>query len=535
MADGGYDVADYRAIEPTFGTLADAEALIREALDLGIRTIVDIVPNHVSDRHAWFQQALAAGPGSPLRDRFWFRPGRGPAAIDRPTGGRRTSATSAWTRTTNPDGTPGDWYLHLFAPGQPDLNWDHPDVRREHEDVLRFWFDRGAAGVRIDSAALAVKDPDAPRGRPRRTAPGAHPYLDRDELHDVYRSWRAPRRRRTTRHRVLIGEVWLEDHDRFARYLRPDELHTAFNFDFLACPWDPAALRRSIVATLDGPRPGRRPGDVGALEPRRHTRRHPLRPRRHVVLLRRQAHRHADRPRRSVAAGPAPRRCWRWRCPGSFYLYQGEELGLPEVDDIPADRIQDPMHFQSGGVDPGRDGCRVPLPWSGTAPPYGFSPAGASAEPWLPQPADWAELTAAAQHRHPGSMLELYRRAIATAPRPPRRRAATSSGSTPPPHVLAFRRGDVVCVVNLGAEPVALPVAGAGPRRQRRRSSTAGCPTDATAWIHAPTAPGLPTARVQHTTRSTRDEHDPAASPSPLAADGDGPRRDPRRRRVWRR
>lgn len=126
MADAGYDVSDYRDIDPVFGTLAEVEALIAEAHDLGIRTIVDVVPNHCSDAHPWFQAALAGGPGAPERDLFWFRPGRGPNGDQRPTDWVGEFGGETWTRTTNPDGTPGDWYLHLFAPQQPDFNWEHP-------------------------------------------------------------------------------------------------------------------------------------------------------------------------------------------------------------------------------------------------------------------------------------------------------------------------------------------------------------------------------------------------------------------------
>jgi alpha-glucosidase len=235
QADAGYDVADYRAIDPLFGTLAEAEALIREAHELGIRIVVDIVPNHVSSEHVWFQAALAEGPGGPSRDLFWFRPGRGPSGELPPNNWASIFGGPAWTRTKNPDGTPGEWYLHLFAPGQPDVNWADQRVHDEFTDVLRFWFDRGADGVRIDSAALLMKDPslddfdvDAP--------PVPHPYADRDEVHDVYRAWRAVADSYDPP-RALIGEVWLPDApDRFALYLRPDELHTAFNFDFLGCP-----------------------------------------------------------------------------------------------------------------------------------------------------------------------------------------------------------------------------------------------------------------------------------------------------------
>ena len=482
MADGGYDVADYRAIEPTFGTLADAEAFIREALELGIRTIVDIVPNHVSDQHAWFEAAVAAGPGSPLRERFWFRPGRGPDGSLPPNGWTSHFGDIAWTRSKNPDGTEGEWYLHLFAPGQPDLNWEHPDVRREHEEVLRFWFDRGAAGVRIDSAALAMKHPELPEVDPA-SGPGGHPFEDRDELHDLYRSWRSLADAYEPK-RVLIGEIWLPNRERFARYLRADELHTAFNFDFLACPWEPAALRQAIVNTLDIHAPVDAPA-TWVLSNHDVTR---------VVTRYGRADtsfsfgaKRMGIPTDGVVGQRRARAAalLAMALPGSFYLYQGDELGLPEVEDLPVDRIQDPMHFQSGGRDPGRDGCRVPLPWAGTTAPYGFSPTGSPAEPWLPQPDDWAPLTAAKQRTMPDSTLELYRRSLSlrrehlTAPRRPLEWLPSRDG------VLAFRRGDLVCVVNLTSEPIALQwagtvlVASVPPDGQT-------LPADAAAWIHAP-------------------------------------------------
>ena len=243
LADGGYDVSDYRDIHPAFGTLREAELLIAEALALGIRTIIDIVPNHVSDQHPWFQAALAAGPGSPERERFWFHPGAGPDGGEMPNHWESNFSGDTWTRTQNADGTPGEWYLHLFTPEQPDLNWNHPEVRSEHEDILRFWFDRGVAGVRIDSAALLVKDAALPEV-PADPAPGEHPNTDRDELHDIYRDWRsiADSYEGT---RVLVGEIWLPDVDRFAAYLRPDEMHTAFNFDFMTRPRNSTSLRKN--------------------------------------------------------------------------------------------------------------------------------------------------------------------------------------------------------------------------------------------------------------------------------------------------
>ncbi len=252
------------------------------------------------DQHPWFQAALAAGPGSPERERFWFHPGKGENGDEIPTHWVSSFQGETWTRTTNPDGTPGEWYLHMFTPEQPDLNWNHPDVRREHEDILRFWFDRGVAGVRIDSAALLIKDADLPEVGEKH-GPGQHPTEDRDELHDVYRSWRAIADSYPGT-RVLVGEIWVPDIERFTRYLRPDEMHTAFNFDFLARPWGAASFRDSIERDARGARAGRRPEHVGAQQPRRHAAGHPVRPRRHRVRLPEEALRRAHRPR----ARPAP-------------------------------------------------------------------------------------------------------------------------------------------------------------------------------------------------------------------------------------
>ena len=258
MADAGYDISDYRSIDPVFGTLADADALIAEAHAHGIRIIIDVVPNHGSDRHPWFTEALAAAPGSAARARFWFRPGRGAAGERPPNNWQSIFGGPAWTRVTEADGSPGEWYLHLFAPEQPDFNWDSADVRREFEDVLRFWFARGVDGIRIDSAALLCKDAALPDVTGEQPPGPAHPYTDRDEVHAVYQSWRAIADEfgdresgdRDHRERMLIGEVWLPDAARLARYVGPGELHTVFNFPYLNCPWDAAELRRVIDETL---------------------------------------------------------------------------------------------------------------------------------------------------------------------------------------------------------------------------------------------------------------------------------------------
>ncbi|GGP87942.1 glycoside hydrolase family 13 protein [Streptosporangium pseudovulgare] len=452
MADGGYDVADYRGIEPVFGTLAEAERFIGEAHGLGIRVIIDVVPNHGSDRSAWFQEALAAGPGSPERERFWF--------ADEPGDWRSIFGGPAWTQV--PD---GQWYLHLFAPEQPDFNWTNPEVREEFRDVLRFWFDRGVDGIRIDSAAVLVKDFD-----------GGDPdgYTDLDEVHEIYRDWR--RLADGYGDRMLVGEVWFPDQERFARYLRPDELHTAFNFDFLACPWEPAALRRSIEQTIATHAP------LGA-PPTWVLSNHDVA---RVVTRYGRADTSWDHGDRRDGApsdlGLGGRRAraaalLAMALPGGVYVYQGEELGLPEVDDIPDALRQDPMWTRSGHTVPGRDGCRVPLPWSGEKPPFGFG----TGEPWLPQPEEWRALTVEAQSADPGSMLTLYRAALRI--RRDRLGDGTLTWIDLGSGVLAFtRESGLTCVTNLGPDPVRLPPHGSvllasGPL------DGAVLPADTTAWL----------------------------------------------------
>ena len=480
LADGGYDVADYRAIDPAFGSLAEAERLIAEARDLGIRTIVDIVPNHVSDQHPWFQAALASAPGSPERARFWFRPGRGRDGDEMPNEWVSNFSGPTWTRTQNPGGTPGEWYLHLFSAQQPDLNWSHPDVRAEHEAVLRFWFDRGVAGVRIDSAALLVKDPALPEV-PADPRPGEHPNTDRDELHDIYRGWRGVADSYSD-NRILVGEIWLPDIERFAKYLRPDELHTAFNFDFLARPWDAASLKESIDSTLAAHAP------VGAPATWVLSNHDVTRP---VTRYGQEDSSFAFATKRhgtptDLELGRKRARAAALLCaalPGSLYIYQGEELGLDEVQDLPAHQLQDPMYLRSGGADPGRDGCRVPLPWSGTRPPFGFSPAGATAEPWLRQPGRWTELTVEAEQKDPRSMLSLYRSMLGI------RRENTDlvEGNlrwlASADDVLSFARGErFVCVTNFSSHPIELP-SGCSLLLASADLTEGRLPSDASAWL----------------------------------------------------
>jgi alpha-glucosidase len=466
MSDSGYDIADYRDIDPVFGTLADADAVIGEAHARGIRIIIDIVPNHGSDQHQWFREALAAGPGSPARDRFYFRNGLGRSGELPPNNWQSIFGGPAWTRVTEADGRPGQWYLHLFAPEQPDFNWASAEVRAEFEDVLRFWLDRGADGIRIDSASLLTKDAALRDVGPDEVPGAAHPYSDRDAVHEIYRSWRAL----TDNYdgRVLIGEVWIPDAARLARYVSPGEMHTVFNFPYLSCAWDAARLRQVIDATLALHAPVGAPPtwvlsnhDVDRIVSRYG---------RADTSFSLQARDHSQPvdlalgTRRARAAALLT-----MALPGSVYIYQGEELGLWEVEDIPAELRQDPIWHRTGGRDPGRDGSRVPLPWTGPEPPFGFSPPGAAVRPWLPQPAGWRDLTVASEAGDPGSMLELYRRALRI------RRAEPALGDGPmswrpaPDGVLAFDRTPaddrrpagggpgVGCLVNLSAVPVSLP------------------------------------------------------------------------------
>jgi alpha-glucosidase len=480
LADGGYDVVDYRDIHPSFGSLAEAEALIEEALSLGIRTIIDVVPNHISSQHPWFQAALAAQPGSPERDRFWFREGGGPHGDEPPTRWPSNFSGDTWTRTTSADGTPGEWYLHLFTPEQPDLNWNSADVRREHEDILRFWFDRGVAGVRIDSAALLVKDPSLPE-IPDGAGPGEHPNTDRDELHDIYRSWRGIADSYDGT-RVLVGEIWLPDVDRFTRYLRPDELHTAFNFDFLARRWASDELRASITSTLAAHAPVGAPATwvLSNHDVTRPVTRYGRQDTSFAFASKRRGtptdlglgHRRARAAALLTAA-----------LPGSLYIYQGDELGLPEVEDIPAQLIQDPMHFRSGGIDPGRDGCRVPLPWQGIRPPFGFSPEDSAESPWLPQPLDWAALTAEVQESDSSSMLRLYRDALRI--RRAERDLHDEDLTWLPAGlgILGFRRGQTfLSITNLSGGTIPLP-AHSSILLSSLPLEAGLLPVDATAWL----------------------------------------------------
>ncbi|MFJ9419262.1 glycoside hydrolase family 13 protein [Streptomyces sp. NPDC101227] len=432
QADGGYDVADYRAIDPMFGTLPDAEAVIRDAHDLGLRIIVDIVPNHCSDQHEWFRRAVAEGPGSVARERFHFRKGRGENGELPPNDWESIFGGPAWTRLSD-----GEWYLHLFAPEQPDFNWDHPAVQDEFRSILRFWLDLGVDGFRVDVAHGLVKAPGLPdmgQGEQLKLLGNQIlPFFDQDGVHDIYRTWRAVLEEYAGE-RIAVAEAWTPSTERTALYLRPDELHQAFNFHYLNTGWDADSLRAVIDESLEAMRP------VGAPAT--------------WVLSNHDVVRHRTRLGGSLDRARAAALLM-LALPGSAYIYQGEELGLPEVTDLPDNVRQDPSFFRANGQDGLRDGCRVPLPWSGDAPPYGFGPGGS----WLPQPADWRPLTVEAQSGDPDSTLELYRTALELR----RTHPALGAGDAiewldAPDGVLAFRRpGGLICTANTTGAAVKLP------------------------------------------------------------------------------
>jgi alpha-glucosidase len=460
LADGGYDVADYRDIEPRYGTLADAEQLIEEAHAQGLRVLADLVPNHTSDQHAWFRAAVAAEPGDPARSRYHVRPGRGKDGEQPPTDWTSVFGGPAWTRLHRPDGTPEEWYLHLFDVSQPDLNWADPEVRAEFCDVLRFWLDRGIDGFRVDVAHGLAKDPLYPDVgmHPEEILAAArgddHPYWDRDELHEIVREWRRVLAGYPG-DRMMVAEAWVASAERMARYVRPDEYHQTFNFDFLLAPWDATALIQVIDASLTA---SAAVGSAPTWVLSNHdVVRHPTRLGLPAGTKPGEWLLDGDRGLLDEAKGAVRARAallLMLALPGSVYLYQGEELGLPEVFDLPLDVLDDPTWVRSGHTRKGRDGCRVPIPWTADGPSHGFG----DGPSWLPQPATWGELSVERQDGTPGSFLELYRDAI-------RLRRTHLVGDDelhwlPPAadSVLALRRGSgVTCVVNLGPSPVDLP------------------------------------------------------------------------------
>jgi alpha-glucosidase len=491
MQDGGYDVSDLRGIDPMFGTVEEARRMISDAHELGLRVLLDLVPNHLSDRHAWFEAALAAGAGSPERARFIFRDGRGDAGEEPPNDWTSNFGGRAWTRVTEPDGRPGQWYLHLFTPAQPDLDWTNPEVREEFILTMRFWFGLGVDGFRIDVAHGLTKAEGLPDLRsvwppvPGRAVD--HPHWDRDEVHEIYRSWRALADEYEDP-RMFVAEAWVRGPERLARYVRPDELNTAFNFDFLLAPWQAEPMRESVVATL------RAHEAVGATptwvlsnhdtvrEVSRYARQPDGRSVRRLEDMIGRPPDFATGLRRARAGA-----LLMLALPGGAYIYQGEELGLAEVEDLPDDVLRDPTWEQSGRAHRGRDGCRVPIPWSGLEPPFGFSPHDASAPPWLPQPAAWRTQTVEAESAEENSTLGLYRRAL----RLRRSHAALGDGTLrwleAPAGALAFARDPgFACIVNFAADPVAPPANAEALLSSGPLADDGRVPADTAVWLAVP-------------------------------------------------
>lgn len=483
--DAGYDVADYCDVDPLFGTLADFDAMLDAAHERGIRVIVDLVPNHSSDRHVWFAEALASAPGSAARARYLFRDGAGAHGELPPNNWESVFGGPAWTRVTEPDGTPGQWYLHLFDTSQPDFDWSNPEVQEAFRGILRFWLDRGVDGFRVDVAHGLVKTDGLPDHLPPvdGDSMGGHdeaPYWGQEGVHEIYRDW----------HRVLAeydgdralcAEAWLPTVDRTAEWVRPDEMHQAFNFPYLTTEWDAAAIREVISESL------RAFPAVGAPATWVLSNHDVVRHASRLALTAENPQGHGIGPdspgqpipevglRRARAATALM-----LALPGSAYLYQGEELGLPEVIDLPGEVRQDPTWFRTAGERYGRDGCRVPIPWSADAPGYGFGPTDAS---WLPQPAEWATLARDVQEGDPDSTLWLYRMLLAT-----RRAEGLGAGGLVwldgyGADVLAFRNGDVTVIANLGADPVVLPSGTVLVASEHFEGSE--LPADTAVWLRA--------------------------------------------------
>jgi alpha-glucosidase len=486
LADGGYDVADYRDVDPRLGTLADFDEMVAALHAEGIRVVVDIVPNHTSDLHAWFQEALAAGRGSAARERYIFREGSGPNGELPPTDWESTFGGPAWERVED-----GQWYLHNFAVEQPDLNWANEEVRADFVRTLRFWSDRGVDGFRIDVAHMLTKDLTEPL--PSRAEldalprDGAHPLIDRDDVHEVYAQWRAVFNSYDPP-RTAVAEAWV-DRSRIPLYASAESLGQAFNFDLLEADFDAGQFREIVAANLE----------LAASSGSSTT----------WVLSNHDVVRHATRyglphPPRGVDGRPARKHGNEWLLsggrqpeldrvgglrraraatlfvlglPGSAYLYQGEELGLHEVAELADVDRQDPTFFRSPGQDLGRDGCRVPLPWTSTGESFGFGDGGAH----LPQPAWFAADSVETQDGTEGSTLTLYRRALAL------RHELQSAEQltwveTGRPDVLWFTRPNGWSVVtNFGTTPFEL--GGAAPVLSSSDSSGDVVPGETTVWL----------------------------------------------------
>jgi len=489
--DHGYDVSDYMDIEPQYGTLADAEKLIKETHEHGIRFIVDIVPNHTSDQHKWFQAALKAAPGSPERERYMFRDGKGPNGDLPPNNWEAVFGGCAWERVIEADGKPGQWYLHLFAIEQPDLNWENPEVRSHLEDVLKFWLDRGVDGFRIDVAHGMIKYPGLPdipevNTTSEMLAPHERPFWDQEGVHEIYRSWRKILDSYPG-DRMAVAEAWVSPSSRIARYVRADELQNSFNFEMLTTLWKADEIRQKIDNSMAAlVEVGAPPSwvfnnhdvvrsvdrlDLGLTNDGTST-----------------FTRQGDPAKFNIARGTLRAKSatlMSLALPGGTYLYQGEELGLPEVRDIPEDRLTDPRWKMSGYKDRGRDGCRVPLPWkSEPTGGFGFSTNEVLEldQSWLPMSPWMGNFSPELQDGVAGSTLSMYREALAL------RKLEEGLGDGPMSwieagaDVVAFSRaGNFACYINFGAA-IEIP-AGAKVLISSGPLDGNSIPTDTAVWL----------------------------------------------------
>ena len=397
--------------------------------------IVDLVPNHSSSEHAWFQAALAAEPGQPRAGALHLPRRQGPRRRpSRRTTGSATSAGPAWTRVTEADGTPGQWYLHLFDVTQPDFDWTNPEVGDEMESVLRFWLDRGVDGFRIDVAHGLVKAEGLPDATVLRHELAGRtsdqPMWDQPGVHDIYRRWRKVTDSYAVEgqdaDRILCAEAWVTPLESLALYVRPDELHQSFNFPFLVSPVDRPELRDDDHRVARGRRAVRRPADLGAVQPRRRAPRLAARASSRRPARSRWTASAPDDPQPDAELGLRRARAattLMLALPGSAYLYQGEELGLPEATTLPDDAAPGP------DVREARRGAHAAATAAGsrcrgraTRPAFGFGPHG---EPWLPQPEVYGELAVDRQTGVAGLHAGALPRAPAPAPRAAPRAAAS--------------------------------------------------------------------------------------------------------------
>ncbi|MGA0131019.1 MAG: glycoside hydrolase family 13 protein [Ilumatobacteraceae bacterium] len=454
QCDGGYDVSDYRNVDPLFGSIADAELFVREAHARDIRVILDVVPNHSSIEHRFFVEAIGTRPGSAAWQRFHCVQGKGAQGELPPNNWQSIFGGIAWTQIRDATGTPtGWWYLHLFDSGQPDLNWNHPDVVKEFDDTLRFWFDRGIDGIRIDVAQGMVKQVGYPDVKDSNDAslldPHARPYFDQPEVHDIYRRWRKiadsydpPR--------VFVAEAWLDTPEKRARYLRADELHTGFNFDLLTAEWNGEEWKRVISDSIAAD------ALVGApttwVTENHDVRRSPTRYGGRVVHRQIATAEHLALGRLRACAAIYTILA----LPGTTYLFNGQELGLEEVIDLDDSQRQDPHFHRTHGEHLGRDGCRVPMPWTRAGVSLGFGPS-TGLPAWLSQPPTWAELSVEMQEDDSSSSLAQVRKAISVrrAQQAMLRGALEWDDERCRDGVMVFRRvlanhPSVVCIANMG-------------------------------------------------------------------------------------